>query len=317
MKRFAFIYSVLIASLFCACSKDIAEDQLQTSGSIVGSVADKTTGEPVPTVNVRIAPGGNSTVTGSDGTFSFLNLLDEEEYVLYISKDGYKSTNSDKVLVLKGVSTSVHLLIERIPSIVTADRDLLDFGENAGLNTLSFNIVNTSYEDLEWEIEERCEWITEIKPQKGILKYGKTEAIVVVIDRDKLDSGLNEAVIVLRSSNGSSEIKITATGSERYAPKLNTLDATDITSSSAKFNGEIIDAGIPEYSERGFVYSLTSMPTIDNAIAKLTSSVTKDKKYSYTLNGLSIGETYYVRAYAKNSVGIAYSSNEIKGSMLR
>lgn len=310
MKRFAFIYSVLIAALFCACSKDIAEEI--TVGSIAGSVSDKTTGEPVPTVNVALAPGGKSTVTGSDGTFSFLNL-DEQEYTLSINKEGYKPNNT-KVTVHAGDPTAAHLLIERIPAIVTADRDSLSFGLNASLNTLSFNIVNTSYEDLEWEIEERCEWITEIKPQKGVLKYGKTEAIVVVIDREKLDSGLNEAVIVVRSSNGSSEVKITATGVEKYAPKLNTLEATDITSSSAKFNGEILDTGVPAYKERGFVYSLTTMPTIKNTIAKLTSPVTKENKYSYDIKGLKLSETYYVRAYAINTIDTAYSTNEVKVS---
>lgn len=307
MKRILSLLSLLAVAMFCACSSDVTEEP--TTGSIAGSVSDRTTGEPVATVNVSIKPGGSSTVTGSDGTFTFRNL-EEGSYTLTITKEGYKQSNST-VAVHAGDPTSAHLLIERIPAVVTADRQLLDFGDNASTNTLSFNIVNPGYVDLAWEIEERCEWITEVKPAKGTLKYGKTEAIVVVIDRDLLASGSNEAVIVVRSSNGSSEVKVTAVGAEHYVAQLNTLDATEITSSSATLNGEITDAGVPAYTERGFVYSLNSMPTFDNMIARLTSPVTEDAAYSYVLKGLALGEKYYVRAYAINSIGTAYSSNEI------
>ncbi len=307
MKWILSLLSLLAGATFCACSSDVTEEP--TTGSIAGSVSDRTTGEPVATVNVSINPGGSSTVTGSDGTFTFRNL-EEGGYTLTITKEGYKQSSST-VSVRAGDPTSAHLLIERIPAVVTADRELLDFGDNASTNTLSFNIVNPGYVDLAWEIEERCEWITEVKPEKGTLKYGKTEAIVVVIDRDLLASGPNEAVIVVRSSNGSSEVKVTAVGAERYVARLNTLDATEITSSSAILNGEITDAGVPVYTERGFVYSLNPMPTFDNMIARLTSPVTKDAKFSYVLNGLTLGETYYVRTYAVNSVGTAYSTNEV------
>jgi len=307
MKRILSLLSLLVAAMFCACSSDITEEA--TTGSIAGSVSDRTTGEPVATVNVSINPGGSSTVTGSDGTFTFRNL-DAGSYTLTITKEGYKQ-NSNTVSVRAGAPTSAHLLIERIPAVVTADRELLDFGDNASTNTLSFNIVNPGYVDLEWEIEEHCDWITEVKPAKGTLKYGKTEAIVVVIDRELLASGPNEAIIVVRSSNGSSDVKVTAIGAERYVPQINTLAASEVTSSSATLNGEITNPGAPAYTERGFVYSLNSMPTFDNMIARLTSPVTEDVTYSYALKGLTLGEKYYVRAYAINSVGTAYSTNEI------
>lgn len=312
MKRF-YLFSVLMAvAIFGSCSKDITEEP--KVGSIAGSVSDRTTGEPVATVNVSIAPGGSSTVTGSDGTFIFRNL-DAGSYTLTITKEGYKQ-NSSTVSVRPGDPTSAHLLIERIPAVVTADREVLDFGENASTNTLSFNIVNPGYVDLAWEIEERCEWITEVKPAKGTLKYGKTEAIIVVIDRDLLAAGPNEAVIVVRSSNGSSDVKVTAVGAEHYVPQLNTLAASEIKASSVILNGEIINEGLPAYIERGFVYALNPMPSFDNMIANVTSPVTSNAKYSYTLNGLSIGQTYYVRAYATNSIGTAYSTNEINFTTL-
>lgn len=291
----------------CSCSSDSTEEV--NTGGIAGSVSDQTTGDPVATVNVTLSPSGKSTVTGSDGSFSFVDL-EPDDYTIDIRKEGY-NPNSNRIRVTAGQQSQAHLLIERIPAIVTADRKELDFGENVGVNTLSFGIVNSSYEDLSWQIEHDCRWIKEIRPVSGVLKLGKTETIVVIIDRELLSAGNNETVLVVRSTNGRAEVKIKAVGAERDTPRLNILDATEITSSTATLNGEVLAAGIPAYTERGFVYSLNSMPTFDNMLAKLTAPVTEDNTYSYNLRGLTLGETYYVRAYATNSVGTAYSANEI------
>ena len=307
---FMFLLGIYAAS---SCSSDISEENKY--GSIAGSVSDATTGEPVPTVRVKLTPGGNSTVTGTDGSFNFLNL-EPAEYTLDISKEGYKA-NSAKVNVRIGAPTSAHLLIERIPSIVKADRETLDFGDNQSLNTLSFNIVNSGYEKLDWNIEEHCEWITEINPSSGELDYGKTAGIVVVIDRELLNAGENKAVIVIKSSDGSSQMNVVAIKMEEKLPSINTLAATNIKSTSATLQGEIVDKGVPEYTERGFVYSLEQMPTVESTIKKLSCPVNEKNEYSYDISGLECDRTYYVRAYAINSKGISYSSNEVMVNTVR
>lgn len=306
----SFLLLISAALILGACSEDIKEET-PTTGSITGSVADRTTGEPVATVNVSISPGGSSTVTGSDGTFTFRNL-EEGSYTLTIAKEGYKQ-NSQTVSVRPGDPTSAHLLIERIPAIVTADREVLDFGSNASTNTLSFNIVNPGYVDLDWEIEERCEWITEVKPAKGTLKYGKTEGIVVVIDRGELLEGNNEAVIVVRSSNGSSEVKVTAVGEAKKLPTLNVLETTNISATTATLNGEIVTSGYPLYTERGFVYSTSSIPSsgVNASLPRVTAPISDKATFSTNIDGLTLGVSYYVRAYAVNSEGTAYSSNQV------
>lgn len=309
MKKFQFIFAAFVALCVCICACSSDESEFDESGAIAGTISDKTTGEPVATVNIVLTPGGLSTVTGSDGSFAF-NDLEPNDYVLSISKEGYLDGTST-VRVGHGQTAAAHLLIERMPGVVTADRELLDFGDNASTNTMSFNIVNRSYEDLNWTIEERCDWIVEIKPEAGVLKYGKTEGIVVVIDRDLLAPGENKSSIVIRSSNGSSQLSVSAIGVERGVAKLNTLAATNVTSSSAILNGEIISKGNPEYTERGFLYSTSPMPTVESTIKKITCPVNSNATYSYNLTGLELNTKYYVRAYAINSIGIAYSSNEI------
>lgn len=304
MKRIFYLF--VAAIVFFACSKDSVET---LPGRVAGSVSDKTTGEPVATVNVSLSPGGQSTVTGNDGTFSF-EELNEGTYAVAIRKEGYLS-NDGKFIVQQGKQTPVHLLIERIPAVVTTDPKEIDFGSDASVNTLSFKIVNSGYEDLSWEIEYNCPWIQVVKPKSGTLKFGKTETIVVVIDRDLLDAGENKTVLVVRSSNGSSQVEVKAVGAERVLPVLNTLEVTDIAPTSAILHGKIVVVGVPVYIERGFVYDTLPMPTLENTLKQLTAPVTDSSAYSCHLEGLTLGATYYVRAYAKNNKGVAYASNEV------
>ncbi|MCM1031190.1 MAG: DUF1566 domain-containing protein [Oscillibacter sp.] len=303
MKRIFYLFFVAVA--FFACSKDSVET---FPGGITGSVSDKTTGEPVATVNVSLSPGGQSTVTGSDGSFSF-EELNEGTYVIAIRKEGYLA-NDGKFSVVQGKQTLAHLLIERIPAVVTTDPAIVDFGSNVSVNTLSFKIVNSSYENLAWEIEHNCPWIQEVKPKSGTLGYGKTETIVVVINRDLLDAGENKTVLVVKSTNGSSQVEVKAVGTERVLPVLNTLPITNVTRSSATLNGEILNAGTPAYTERGFVYNTEPVPTLENTLQLLTAPVTDSAVYSCHVDGLSVDHRYYVRAYAKNNKGVSYSSNE-------
>lgn len=54
------------------------------------------------------------------------------------------------------------------------------------------------------------------------------------------------------------------------------------------------------------------MPDLDNTIERIRATMTADKKFSYTVRGLELDKNYYVRAYAVNSIGVAYSANQVK-----
>ena len=306
MKRL--FYILLSGLLLVACADDINEEV--TIGKISGVVSDKTTGEPVATVSAVLSPGGNSTVTGSDGSFEFVDLS-PGEYTININKEGYKG-NSKAVTVTAGQTTQAHLLIERIPAVITADRTELDFGKDYGVNTLSFNIVNNNYEKLSWEMVNNCGWITDVSPKSGSLDYGKTGTIIVRINRDLLADGNNTTVLVLSTEGvGSTEITVKAYGQAKKKAVLNTLEVSSITATTAVLTGEIVDDGYPKYYERGIVYSEQSMPTVEQTLQRLTATMTDDNTYSCQAVGLTLGKTYYVRAYAVNEVGVAYSSNQV------
>lgn len=94
--------------------------------------------------------------------------------------------------------------------------------------------------------------------------------------------------------------------SSDHAPRVTTLEATQITSSSAVSGGVITDGGDAEITAKGVCWSTTTIyPTIDdNRVA--AGSGTGD--FSATISGLSPGIKYFGRAYATNSAGTGYGN---------
>lgn len=302
MKRILSLLFLLAVVMFCGCSSDITEEA--NTGSIAGSVSDRTTGEPVATVNVSIIPGGSQTVTGSDGSFSFVNL-EPGNYTLSIRKEGY-NPNTVNATVKAGEPTSVHMTIDRIPASLTADKTLLDFGDN--LTTLSFTIVNSGYTDLAYRIETGgCEWLA-TDPEVDILGYGKTATIVATLDRSRLPAGNNEANIVVRSTSGDGNVEVKVKATNNAGASVNTLEVINVTNTTATFNGEITNAGSPAYTERGFVYDTQSTPTVSACLNKLSTPVTFDKKFSSSIEGLAPAQMYYVRSYIVQNGATIYGN---------
>lgn len=302
LKTIYIFISICILGALGGCAP-ISSDNLVT-GSIVGTVSDRTTGEPISTVTVSLQPGGKSTVTGNDGAFAFTGL-EPGEYFLMISKEGY-NPNTIQTVVKGGEPSAVHVTIERIPSAITADKSELDFGD--ALTTLSFTIVNSGYTDLEYQINYGdVEWLS-VDPMEDVLKYGKTATIIVKVDRSKLPDGYNEANIVVRSTsgNGNAEVKVIAVNNTHAS--VNTLDVSDITNTSAIFNGEIVNPGQPAYTERGFVFDTQGTPTLEQNEGKFSAPVNNNPLYAVKVSGLSPTKTYYVRAYMLQNGNTIYGN---------
>jgi uncharacterized protein (TIGR02145 family) len=86
-------------------------------------------------------------------------------------------------------------------------------------------------------------------------------------------------------------------------PTLSTSGLKSVTITSAASGGDISnDGGIP-VTARGVCWNTTGNPTIDDSF---TSDGSGKGIFTSTLTGLTLNETYHVRAYATNSLGTAY-----------
>jgi uncharacterized protein (TIGR02145 family) len=86
-------------------------------------------------------------------------------------------------------------------------------------------------------------------------------------------------------------------------PQVNTNSVTNVATSTALVIGELSSDGGDQNTTRGFCYSTTSNPTVSN---DTTMNGTGLGVYTDTLQNLTPSTTYYVRAYATNSVGTSF-----------
>ena len=313
MKR---LFTIIISSILLLSFAIVScEKKDLGTASIYGIVTDKATGEPIKTAGVELLPVGLKTITGTDGRFEFANLK-AGSYQVYITQAGYVEIISSNIELSQGQSLQRDVQMELLPPALRVVNDSrkdiseLDFGSAETDVARSFNLFNDGAESLEWEITFTADWVKSVSKTEGVLKAGGTQALIVTIDRTILTSGTNTTTLHITSSNGSKQLTLKVVNGTILAT-LNTLPATNVRTTTAVLNGEILTEGSPKYTERGFVYSLSSMPTVENTISRLTATITDSKKYSVTLTNLTQNQTYYVRAYAVNAGKYAYSTNEV------
>lgn len=91
------------------------------------------------------------------------------------------------------------------------------------------------------------------------------------------------------------------------APTVTTGSVTDISTTTATGNGNVTNDGGATITERGVCWNTAPNPTTSNS--KATSAGTTGS-YSVAMTSLNDDTKYYVRAYAINSVGTSYGSEE-------
>ena len=88
-------------------------------------------------------------------------------------------------------------------------------------------------------------------------------------------------------------------------PVVNTASPTTVTAGSAQLGGTVVSDGFNTVTERGIVYSTTQTPTTSGNKVVVGSGT---DSFSTLVTGLVSNTTYYVRAYATNSLGTSYGA---------
>lgn len=90
-------------------------------------------------------------------------------------------------------------------------------------------------------------------------------------------------------------------------PQLYTLPVTNIQPGSATCGGHVYYKDNKSIIEYGVCWNKTGNPTVSNDTTKLTGSFAGGS-FSANLKNLTLGQKFYVRAYATNSTGTGYGN---------
>ena len=293
MKRFLTLLTIALSLVFVyqSCKPDPG-DEIVELGSIYGIVTDKATGEPVKNANVQLRPSGETSLTGNDGRYEFLDLKDGN-YSITVSKTGYTDLVDDYIITVSGSKAMRRdVQIEKMPAELRImdgegnDITELDFGSMQDDNARMFNIFNNGTIALDYEIIKTASWITSINPSQGSLKPGATKPIVIIIDRDKMSMGNNTTSISITTNDGGKLLTIKA----NKAGTISTFEAMDVTKTSALLCGSINEN--VTYTEKGFYYGEDH--SVEN---KQIVSGYSIGEFTYKLTNLEMDKPYYYKAY--------------------
>ncbi len=98
---------------------------------------------------------------------------------------------------------------------------------------------------------------------------------------------------------------LTFTTAAATAPVLTTVPVTNVTIFTANSGGNISDSGGRAITQKGVCWATAPNPTTANST---TNNGTGAANFTSNMTGLTPSTTYYVRAYAINSVGTGYGN---------
>lgn len=301
----------------CSCAKDEAV----TTGSIYGVVTVKETAEPMRATGVELYQlshyddYGNyyyssegslllKTVTYDDGHYEFENLK-AGEYELRVVASGYADA-SYSVIVESGRTARADMQLERLNTYMTV-RTLAATeisGDKATLNGTYSYSSGYSPSDVGFVYST-----TPTPSSDGTRITSSTgNSFSSVVSNLKKGKYYYQAYAKNKVGTEYGEVLSFEISGQ---PSVTTLNATNVTETTATLNGRIDYEGDPAYTERGFVYSSSyPNPTVDDpasATTKVAVSGTS-KEFSANIAGLTKNTTYHVRAYATNSTNTVYGN---------
>ena len=297
MKSLYFILSVIL--LVSSCSEPIVD----TFGNISGIVRDSRTNEPVEGVKITLTPTGASQVTDLEGSFLFDNL-DPQEFTLMFTKTGFETT-SQKVSVKPGLSTSVQVVLSPARQALIVTPEELDFGKVQ--NSIRITLENPASGSLNWSVKSSNSWLT-VSQKSGTVS--SRAYINAIVSRSGLAAGSYDGSLTFTVGGTQSIVPVSMSVAVNEKPSVSIEEYSALTSSSVTLSGILSSTGSAEVTSYGFCWSTSPSPTIEDNSNTLGDSQVA-KPFEAVITGLQSETRYYFRAYAMNSVGVAYSGSEI------
>ena len=137
---------------------------------------------------------------------------------------------------------------------------------------------------------------------------------MLAAERDAINNAVAGLIVFCTNCGYSGELQVyngatwsnfsgnTSAGVGETIPTVTTTAISAITGTSANSGGTITATGGVAITSKGICWSIAHNPTLSNMGTLNEGS----SPFTNSITGLTIGTTYYVRAYATNTIGTAY-----------
>ena len=189
---------VTIAGLLCSCAE---QDPVYIYGNIAGKVTEEGSNKSIEGATIEISGIEQSVKTGSNGIFKF-ERLPADNYIVYVSKDGYVADSKVVTVVASQTAQSDFSLQKNLPEATPSEIQL-----NTAISSASIEFTNTRSGDMDFTIETSKPWIT-VSPTHGTIASKNKKIIKISADYSAIDYGEYTESIVINVGQSSLSIPI-------------------------------------------------------------------------------------------------------------
>ena len=231
--------------------------------------------------------------------------------VVTVNRDGLEDGTYKEVLVVSSKDEKVGDKAIVVEMMVHKNKlqvipSELDFGGED--TTLPVTLKNTGTGTLKYTVSSSNSWLV---PSKTSGEVTTTDRINAIVSRQDLAVASYTGTLTFSFDGGSVNIPVKMEVEDMKAPLVSLENqVTGIGYNRATVRGMIADIGSSKIIRYGFCWAEQANPTVDMGSVNL-GDCTEPKSFEAIITGLQPNTTYHLRAYAENSVGLAYSGNEI------
>ena len=273
-------------------------------GRVYGVVKEELSGDLISNCEVSITPGGIVRTTDQAGRYEFADL-NVGSYSLAFRKAGYQDA-SIQVTVVAGGEHQVDVRMTAKSPFFLAETSL-DFGEME-INKV-IHLYNESDADCTYSVKNVPSWLL-LDPATGTVAAGSSATVAASVNKDAVNCGKYFQEISFDYTgkrSGSVSIPVSMEKVELSTPTVSCAAlAENIEETSFDISGSVVSIGGQAVTSYGHCWSLSPEPTVSDNMTNM-GRVVAPTDFKSTINGLSAGTTYYVRAYAENAMGVSYS----------
>ncbi len=301
------IYLVLLCSILLfasSCVKSDGDENMPTAGSEYLEVSDKLVieGETTSaTLSIDASSNCNWTVSCSDALVSNISPSSGKgasSVTITTTANPTALSSRSAAIIVKNSSGTI---VREIALTQSASKEYLDLSVTSIELTSKGETRNvTISSNTHWTITGGADWITLNKTE------GDNNGDVSINIAESTSKEDREAVLTVTGKNGTTKTisikQIRATFTTISVPQISDITQTSaIVSFTFDSNKDVTTYGI--------CYSTSDNPTIEDATNISEKGSDRQGSPSFTLAGLTIGTTYYVRAYVINGEEIKYSNS--------